>query len=146
MIITKAYKLSLILPLVIPLLLSPLFFIKINLPEWLGTIIFFTIYSGIIGGVPYLLLILFLLWWMRYKDESSIRRILLLSPIIMIPIFLIFVEVISLLRFGIKKSVSEFSEVFLFYTPFVLIFGYAYVVFVISSFDKASTRSSHSVT
>jgi len=99
----KAYKLSLILPLLIPVLLSPLLFINIKLPEWLGTIIFLTVYSGVIGVVPYILLTFLLLRVMKNKEESNIKRILLLSPIILLPILLVFIQIVGFLRFGIKS-------------------------------------------
>ena len=105
----KAYKLSLILPLLIPVLLSPLLFINIKLPEWLGTIIFLTVYSGVIGVVPYILLTFLLLRVMKNKEESNIKRILLLSPIILLPILLVFIQIVGFLRFGIK-SLSEFRS------------------------------------
>ncbi len=67
---------------------------------------------------------------MRNKDESRIKKVLILSPILMLPLFLIFLELVSFIRFGLKESISGFSEAFLFYTPFVLGFGYAYVILV----------------
>jgi hypothetical protein len=126
----RAYKFSLLLPLVVPVLFAPLLFVNVRFPEWLGAVILFTAYSGIIGCVPYLVLVALLLRWARGKSEAQFRRALMLSPLLMLPLFWVFILVISLLRFGAESGVSELVEGLLFYVPFVLGFGYGYVLLV----------------
>ncbi len=58
--VIRAYKLSLMLPLIVPAVLAPVLPIfsglGITLPEWFAGAVYFTVYSGIIGGIPYLVL------------------------------------------------------------------------------------------
>jgi hypothetical protein len=135
--VIRAYKLSLLLPLIVPALLAPVLPILSGLgipfPEWLAGAVYFTVYSGIIGGIPYLVLVALLLLWARGKSEAQFRRGLVLSPLLMLPIVCVLIETVSLLRFGLDSTLSELGEVIVFYTPFVLGFGYAYVCIVLSS-------------
>ncbi len=74
-----------------------------------------------------------LLLWARGKSEVQFRRSLVLSPLLMLPIVWVLIEIVSLLRFGLASTLSELGEVIVFYTPFVLGFGYAYVCIVLGS-------------
>jgi uncharacterized membrane protein len=132
--VIKVYKWSLALPLIVPILSAiPLLFVSSNDAEPLGLlsgVIAAIILSGLVGGIPYLILVGLLLWWMRYKNEKQIRRVLILSPILLLPLSLIFITTISLLRFGAEETLTDFSEVLTFYVPFILGFGYGYVALV----------------
>jgi len=111
----------------------PLLFVNSNAAEPLGLlsgVIAAIIFSGLVGGIPYLILAGLLLWWMCGKTEKQIRRVLILSPILLLPITLIFITTVSLLRFGAEETLAEFSEVLIFYVPFILGFGYGYVALV----------------
>ena len=52
------------------------------------------------------------------------RRALLCSPILMLPIFWLFLSVVVLFRDGGEISMSEFGIALLLYSPFILGFGY----------------------
>jgi hypothetical protein len=125
----RAFKASLLLPLIVPVLFAPLMFVDFRYPEGLGAIILFTAYSGVIGCMPYLVLVALLLRWAHGKNETQFRRALMLSPLLMLPLLWIFILIISLLR-GTESGVSELVDGLLFYAPFVLGFGYGYVVLV----------------
>lgn len=126
----RAYKFSLLLPLIFPAMIAPLMFVNLQFPEWLGAVLLFTAYSGVIGGVPYLVLVTLLLRWARGKSESQFRRALVVSPILMLPLFWMFIAIVGLLRFGTELGMPEIVEGLLFYVPFILGFGYGYVVLV----------------
>jgi MFS family permease len=129
--IIKAYQLSLSLPLLVPAALAPILFGLVGvLPEWLITVLSFVVWSGLIGGVPYVLLATLLLLWARGKREKEIRRGLILSPFFMLLIFWCFVTVASLISPSPDASPSSLAQAFLFFGSFVLIFGYAYVALV----------------
>ena len=126
----KAYKLSLLLPLVLSAACAPFLSVDLRLPEWCGTVILFTAYSGLIGGVPYLMLVVLLLFWARGRTEKQFRRALILAPVLMLPIFSLFIVIVAL--FLDWESVGwETANGLLFYVPFVLGYGYAYVVLVL---------------
>lgn len=131
--IAKAYKLSLMLPLLIPALLYPLLISHASVPEWLGTIVLYTVMSGFVGGIPYVILVVLLLWWMRGKTDPQIRLALLLSPLLMLPIFCLYVAVVMLIRFGASSAFFEFRQASISYSPFVLVFGYTYVILVFTA-------------
>ena len=127
---SRVYRFSLMLPLVVPALIAPLLFVDFRLPEWLGAIVLFTAYSGFIGGVPYLVLVALLFWWARERSEAQFRRALVFSPVLMLPLFLPFMLAISFFTVGTESGVSELVGGLLFYVPFILGFGYVYVLLV----------------
>ena len=104
----------------------------ITVPEWLGALVLYTAYSGFIGFIPYGIVCLLLLRWALDKSVRQFKCALLLSPVLMLPLFLIFILIISFFRFGIE-STSDYREVLLFYSPFVLGFGYGYVGLVLGA-------------
>ena len=131
----RVYKYSLALPIVLPvicLLIAPL--TPSNLDTVYGPIarvLMAFILSGVIGGIPYAILAIGLLVWMRDKDLIQIRKALLLSPLFLIPIVLfgglIFIAV------GLNVSAS-YPLVYVYYmlvfSACTLAFGYFYVLIV----------------
>jgi hypothetical protein len=86
---SQAHKLSLALPLVVPSLVAPLVLGNFSLPAWLSTLVSFIWVSGMVGGVPYLVLVALLFWWGRGKSEVQFRRAFA-SPVLMFPVFFAF--------------------------------------------------------
>src|SRR3990172_4606796 len=84
---SRFYRLFLVLPLAVPVLIAPLLVLDFQLPEWLGWVVLVTVYSGIIGGLPYLVLVGLLFWWGRRKSDTQFRRALIFSPIFMLAVF-----------------------------------------------------------
>lgn len=77
------------------------------------------LYSLIVGGVPYLLLVVPLLWWSRNKTEGEVRKALLLSPVLMlIPLALCY----AVFQFGFEPAKTMFDTAKMFVT-FFMIFG-----------------------
>jgi hypothetical protein len=126
--VSRAYQLSLLLPLLVPAVLAPILFgLGGALPQWLITVLSFVVWSGLIGGVPYVLLAMLLLLWARGKREKQVRRGLVLSPFFMLLIFSGFIIVASLISPSPDASPSSLAQALLFFGSFVLVFGYAYV-------------------
>lgn len=122
----KIYKFSLLLPLVVSGVLVPLFYVDLRLPEWLKTLIYTTAASGLVAGLPYLVLVALLLLWGRGKTENQFRLALMLSPLLLLPIFFLFIVIFALIvdrqSFGWQTIDGMF-----FYVLFILGYGYAYV-------------------
>ncbi len=124
----KVYKYSLVLPIVVPaicLLITPH-----NLDTLYGpiaTVLMAFIFSGLIGGIPYSILAMGLLMWMRDKELLQIRKALLLSPLFLIPIIVLFV----LIYVAVGNESAPDPLVYVYYTlifgGYVLAFGYFYV-------------------
>ena len=125
--VTRAYKLSLLLPILVPALCAPaLFFIR-SLTEGAATVLMVIVTSMLYGCIPYLILAGLLLRWMRDKDEAQIRRALKLSPLFMLVIFQLFAGVWISLFSEARPRINQFIGSLIVLTPFVLLFGYAYV-------------------
>jgi hypothetical protein len=131
---SRFYKLSLVLPLAIPALLAPLFLFDSPLPEWLQWLVIFITFSGVIGGIPYIVLVGLLFWWARGKSDTQFRRALMQLPILMLPVF----DVLALLGLLIERwqrpesalPASDVLMVLLGFAPSILGFGYCFVLLV----------------
>ena len=88
-----------------------------------GTVVEIVAYSGMYGGLPYLMLAVFASWWFKDRSEPAIRRAIVLFPIgIVLAFALACVLAGALTAFegnGIR-TVAEFASV-------VLPLGYTYV-------------------
>jgi len=131
----RFYRLSLVLPLAVPALIAPLLFVDAAwVPEWLVWAALYTMYSGIIGVVPYLVLVGLLFWWARGKSETQFRRALILLPIFMLPVFAVLsgLALFCEARLWPENAlpVSDALVMLLGLVPFILGFGYFYVLLV----------------
>ena len=131
---SRFYRFSLFLPLVLPALIAPLLFLDFRLPEWIAWLILVVTFSGVIGGVPYLVLVGLLFWWARRKSDIQFRRALVLLPTMMIPVFAIFVVLGLLVEAWLRPDSAlpavEILRMLLTFMPFILGFGYSYVLLV----------------
>lgn len=133
---STAHKLSLVLPLLLPALVTPLVYGQFRLPDWLETLVAFIFASGMAGGVPYVVLVALLVWWGRGKSPAQFKRALLLSPILMIPVFLVISVLFQIIIVGSSDGAPGVGEVFpfaLLYVTFILGFGYAYVLIMLGT-------------
>src|SRR5262245_136713 len=80
--IRTIYRWVLALPLVVPWLLLPLGLLHIA-PPVLEKFIRLAGLAAVVGGLPYALLALGLLWWMRRKSEPQIRKAMFVAPLLM---------------------------------------------------------------
>lgn len=124
---TLAYKWSLAIPIILPMLLFPVMYSGANLPEWLETVVAVIVWSGLLGGIPYAIVAVLLLLWARSRGEAQIRRGLLLSPLIMLLVFGAFLGIVRLLQNLKGLEGLHYREVMAFSIPCILILGYVYV-------------------
>ena len=131
---SRFYRFSLLLPLTVPAVTAPLLFVDLNLPQWLLWAALYTTYSGLIGGLAYLVLVGLLFWWARGKNDTQFRRALILLPIFMLPVFAVLLGFALLgeawLRPENALPVSNALVMLIFLVPFILGFGYYYVLLV----------------
>lgn len=132
------YRFLLPLPLVIPGLV---YLVSISFENSkfndIYSIGLITIFSGLIGGIPYLIIATSILIWSRKKSEAQIRKALLLSPLGMVVLFAFAVIAFSTMNIyeAIKGSgflslidvIDGMARFFLAFSVFSLVFGYAYV-------------------
>lgn len=126
----RLYKYSLVLPILLPaicLLITPHNLDTLYGP--LATVLMAFIFSGLIGGIPYVILAIALLVWMRDQDLQQIRRALLLSPLFLIPI-VVFAGLIYLAVVGNVSAPDPLVYVYsiLVFGGYILAFGYFYVL------------------
>lgn len=140
----QLFQYSLALPLIPPILMIPLWFLResINENSAFAFVPIFIAYSGIVGGIPYVILALTLLIWMRNKELASIRQALLASPALMLPIFAACLGLYSI-AFERDSSLREYLFGLVFFSAFVIIFGYAYVgiVFGVEKLVRGKLRN-----
>jgi hypothetical protein len=120
------YRLSVWLPLLVPVILTVL----MNLTTWrphgsLGGVLGLIAYSGFVGGIFYLPLAAWAMFWIGVRPEREIRRRALLTPLLMILAFSLWPAVIVLLG-EVKQAIG----VLLFGAAVILVLGYAYVLIV----------------
>ncbi len=131
---SKFYRFSLLLPLAVPALIAPLLFVSFQLPEWMVWVALYTTFSGLIGGVPYLVLVGLLFWWARGKSDNQFRRALMLLPIFMLPVFAVLLGFALLAEAWLRPenalALSDALVMLLGLVPFILGFGYFYVLLV----------------
>ena len=132
--VANIYQFSLLLPLAIPILFAPALYLAVpSVGETLGLVVLIIVFSGIIGGLPYVILAAGLAFWMRNKNEKQIRGVLALSPLFMIALLAI---ALSILRFvpsdswDVLHSISGFFGMLGVLSFFTVVFGYVYVLIV----------------
>ena len=131
---SRFYRFSLWLPIITPALFAPFFLVDAHSAESLQWVVVFITFSGVIGGIPYVALVGLFLWWARGKSDNQFRRALLLLPFLMLPVFDVFVILITfgLWMRGAEAAVltSDLPMILLSFIPFILGFGYCYVLIV----------------
>ncbi len=86
-------------------------------------------WSGLIGGLPYVLVAGGIVWWSRRRSARELRRAIWLAPLLMVPVLLFPLVVYSLVARG-GASADRFAGSMLFLGAMVLLFGYGYVALV----------------
>jgi hypothetical protein len=122
------YARSLLLPLLVPAgagLIGMLLGEGAPAAPWLRILL----YSGLVGGLPYVLVAGGILWWSRRRPARDLRRAIWLAPLLMVPVQLLPLLVYSVVAGG-GADAGRFMESMLFMGAFVLLFGYGYVALV----------------
>jgi hypothetical protein len=81
--------------------------------------------AAVVGGLPYALLALGLLWWMHGKSEPQIRRAMFIAPLLMVA--LLGVVIVCLVALEGAPLDAEVFTAWLVYSGYALGFGYFYV-------------------
>jgi hypothetical protein len=120
------YRLSVWLPLALPAVVI----IFMNLTQWrpggmLGVVLQLIGYSGIVGGVPYLALAIWAMFWIGSRPEREIRVRAIIAPLVMVLILLPWPVLI-----GIHSRFESGMSVFMLAAGASLALGYAYVAIV----------------
>ena len=130
---SKVHALSLSLPLLVPALFAALMYLDPPFPKWLQAFMVYNVASGLVGGIPYLVLVVLLFWWGRGKSSAQFKRALVLSPVLMLPVFFLILVILSLITGSFRDEGAgvEALGMLLLYFLFILGFGYFYVVLVL---------------
>jgi len=121
------YKLSLLLPLFGSALGFPFLFVGTSLPWWLRQALGLAALSGMVAAIPYMVLVVLLLLWARSKTERQFLYALLVSPILMLPLFSLYLLAIALILDRQSLGWQTFDGL-VFYVPWVVGIGYGYVL------------------
>jgi hypothetical protein len=122
---TRYYQIFLLMPVLLPLAALAAFAAGVEtfflpLDFVLGTLAV----SGIFGGIPYLLLALPTVLWMRRKNLQQIRRRAKLMPLLLIPLYAAAAVIYILLEGG---SLTDGLALALVGSLYILPIGYVYV-------------------
>ena len=123
----RFYELSLLLPVLCSAAGYPFLFLGTSLPRWLRQALGLAALSGIVAAIPYMVLAVLLLLWARRKTENQFLYALLVSPILMLPIFSFYLLAIALILDRQSLGWQTFDDL-LFYVPWILGIGYGYVL------------------
>lgn len=126
---SQLYKWSLALPVLVPLALLPLALSWQTAPGPVQWVLQVLVFSLMYGGVPYVVLVSALVWWMRGKGEREIRRALGLAPLLMLPIFWVCLWGYLLWTTWPEVRPADFWGT-LVLSEYVIVLGYAYVLVV----------------
>lgn len=127
----RYFQLSFLLPIILPL--PALLVARPGLRGW-NSVILVLWGSLLIGGIPYLLFLAGLFYWIRDKDFKAIQRVTFIAPLLFIPVFVYCAAAIIPLQILKTGEVRvEGSGVFTF-CIFILIIGYFYVLLANAGF------------
>jgi amino acid transporter len=133
----QALKYSLVLPLIGPTICYLLGWFIDNPIEYLGGIYFVLYMSGVMGCIPYIFLCVGILWWARNRSLKQLKKALLLSPWLLmplVPVYLVILDVIG------REAYTPFWQAVVNQTSYwfnysrllgtgclCLVFGYIYI-------------------
>jgi hypothetical protein len=121
------YKLSLLLPVFCSAVGYPFLFVGTSLPRWLRQALGLAALSGVVAAIPYMVLVVLLLLWARSRTEKQFLYALLVSPILMLPLFSLYLLAIALILDRQSLGWQTFDDL-VFYVPWVVGIGYGYVL------------------
>ena len=130
------YRLALLLPFVFPLLLGPFHshtpitnnYSFINIAS---TIRIISMYSILYGGIPYIILVGFMLFWISNKNERQVRKIFYFLPVLFIPVFSTFLLLFFIIMDGhLTASLKAIPGLTYAFGIWILIVGYFYIALI----------------
>jgi len=146
-------RLSIFLPLLIPVIpillaLGTQPFFDPTRANPLAQLAAFLWMSLFVAGIPYLVISLGLFIWSRKQSETKTLILVILLPVIFLLFFALYWLVLS--AFGLSLADGGLSAYFssvTYFTSFILVIGYSYVVLVVSGYYviKRMTRKEQKV-
>lgn len=124
----RYYRLALVLPVAVPVAALPVMLLAPPRSMAAGAAAY-AVYSLYFGGVPYLVLVVGLLWWSRDRPVAEVRRAILAAPAAMLPLQWVWTAVYAVLEEG-PTGPGAVAGAAVFLSWWVLGFGYAYVALV----------------
>ncbi len=125
----RIYRFSIWLPLIVPVALIAIMNVLIKgagmpkLPGFIDVALERLAFSGLIGGLPYILLAAWASWWIRGRAEADIRRVMFLAPLLMVVVF----AAACLLVGAVADRMSVWVAVARGGISIIIPLGYAYV-------------------
>ncbi len=116
---TNFYRIALLLPYVLPLI--ALLTWGQDLPDALAGVLFVGLFSMFFGFIPYSLLVIGLWLWSLRKEENAVRKLFLLSPLMLALLMWMPYTV-----FG-ADSVTDFLLMWAFLGLLSVAIGYLYI-------------------
>lgn len=98
--------------------------------EIVAGIVMVILFSGYIGGIPYLITVIPLLIWMWNQPESEFRKGLICLPLLMlIPLGVLFgiFQLANDTGVTLRDTILMSLTFYVFFAACTLVFGYAYV-------------------
>ncbi len=122
----RYFQVSLFLPLIVPLIVLLLFE-----PSFAyGRVVLILIFSLYLGGVPYLLFLIGLFFWMRRKDARDIQRMTFISPLLFAGFFVLCAVAVVPIQYLMIGQVRIEADVVFQCSVVILVLGYSYVLVV----------------
>lgn len=116
---THFFRLALVLPMALPLVLWPF---------GMNTVAIALAFSLTFGGVQYLLFAGFLFWWIgRVQDTARIRQMSYVAPLLFIPVQAVGWIVHSYIQKLSNPALSGIWEPLILFAAYILVIGYVYV-------------------
>ncbi|TAK12608.1 MAG: hypothetical protein EPO35_11245, partial [Acidobacteria bacterium] len=111
------YRLSVWLPLLLPLAAAALFG---DQPGAIGSLLYISFFFG---GLPYALLAIWATWWIGGRPEEDIRILMFMMPLVMLGAYVLFIAVIGAVNGKGDKALSMIS----IGAAVIIPLGFAYV-------------------
>jgi len=121
------YRACIWLPIVVPIVLIAVVN-SFDLRHSIGVLGQLIAYSIVIGGLPYLGLAIWSTWWVGRHSEAEIRRLMWLSPLIMLAVFVPLALMIGI----IAGQPGPFAALALLGGISILLLGYGYVALTVA--------------
>ncbi len=119
------YRLSLALPLVVPVTIITCSRFFPPLPPAVGMVVAYIAISPFFGGIPYLVLAIWGLFWIDHRPEPEIRR-----RAAVVPVLMVLINGLQDAIWGVVFNSQYAMRIFLLGSGVILLLGYAYVVIV----------------
>ena len=127
----RFYKLAVLVPVGVPAILAPAWF-GISGPEpfakWLGLFAYFSFWTVLVGGLPYVVFAAFVLWRFWRKPAVAYRRFSYVVPLVFAPFLTVCIFVGSLLS-GPFTPIDKLTVAATFGAIAVPV-GYVYVLLI----------------